>query len=131
MRLSHTKDSLTSLFKEVRVFKVAQQTGVYPYPLGAGSARPNPKKGLSRHRKSFMHRVYGARRGFKGSLEHSLRHSQAHPVLVFEWIRNTLYGHFGGDFGPELGPKLLTVMGAEASSSIFLWWPFCREHVVA
>ena len=23
----------------------SQQTGVYPYPLGAGSARPNPKKG--------------------------------------------------------------------------------------
>ena len=24
---------------------VVQQTGVYPYPLGAGSARPNPKIG--------------------------------------------------------------------------------------
>ena len=24
---------------------VVQQTGVYAYPLGAGSARPNPKKG--------------------------------------------------------------------------------------
>ena len=24
---------------------IGQQTGVYPYPLGAGSARPNPKMG--------------------------------------------------------------------------------------
>ena len=27
-----------------------QQTGVYPYPLGAGSARPNPPKGRSRQK---------------------------------------------------------------------------------
>ena len=25
---------------------IAQQTGLYPYPLGAGSARPNPKRAL-------------------------------------------------------------------------------------
>ena len=42
-----------------------QQTGVCPYPLGAGSARPNPKKGRAgaRDRKPFIHRVYSAQRG--------------------------------------------------------------------
>ena len=43
-----------------------QQTRVYPYPLGAGSARPNPKMGSleSRPRKPFISRVFCAQRGF-------------------------------------------------------------------
>ena len=42
-----------------RVGRFFQQMGVYPYPLGAGSARPNPKKGTP-DRESFKHRVYSA-----------------------------------------------------------------------
>ena len=40
-----------------------QQTRVYPYPLGAGSARPKSKNGRSRPRKPFISRVFCAQRG--------------------------------------------------------------------
>ena len=40
-----------------------QQTRVYPYPLGAGSAKPNPKMGAPRPRKHFISRVFCAQRG--------------------------------------------------------------------
>ena len=50
-----------------------QQTGLYPYPLGAGSAGPNLKKGRYRHRKSFMHRVYSAQRGIETMVSEGAR----------------------------------------------------------
>ena len=42
---------------------IHQQTRVYPYPLVAGSARPNPKMGAPEHRKPFISRVFCAQRG--------------------------------------------------------------------
>ena len=38
----------------------SQQTGVYPIPLGRRVCETKSKKGCSRHRSSFMHRVYSA-----------------------------------------------------------------------
>ena len=39
--------------------------------------------------------------GLKGSLEHSLTHSQAHPAFQGHSL-----GHLGGDFGPFGGGDL-------------------------
>ena len=36
----------------------SQQTRVYPYPLGAGSARPNPKMGAPDPENPFISRVF-------------------------------------------------------------------------
>ena len=47
----------------IRENQAIQQTGVYPYPLGAGSARPNPKMGAPDPEKPFISRVFCAQRG--------------------------------------------------------------------
>ena len=46
--------SAPALYKKTRLF---QQIEVYPYPLGAGSARPNSKEGAQDTEK--IHRAYG------------------------------------------------------------------------
>ena len=43
-----------------------------PLPLGAGSARPNPKKGAP-DRKSFTHRVCSAQRGIETMVSEGTR----------------------------------------------------------
>ena len=59
--------------------KSNQQTGVYPCPLRAGFCETKSKKGRSRHRKSFMHRVYS---GQRGGLRPSSRKGTDHGVEV-------------------------------------------------
>ena len=46
--------------KKEHHLKLSAKRGL-PLPLGRGLARPNPKKGRSRDRKSFVHRVHGDR----------------------------------------------------------------------
>ena len=47
----------------MQVTLLTQQTGVYAPRLGAGSARPNPKKGAPETENPLKHRVYSADHG--------------------------------------------------------------------
>ena len=69
-------------------FSVVQQTGVYPYPLGAGSARPNPKDGAPDTENPFVHRIYCAQRGMETMVsDHGLGRGQLHTwgseIVIF------------------------------------------------
>ena len=45
-RKAATSRTLFDIFRARQNVKNNQQTRVYPYPSGAGSARPNPKMGV-------------------------------------------------------------------------------------
>ena len=50
-----------------------QQTRVYPYPLGAGSARPKSKNERSRPRKPLISSVFCAQRGIETMVSEGAR----------------------------------------------------------
>ena len=50
-----------------------QQTRVYPYPLGAGSARPNPKMGAPDPENPFISSVFYAQRGIETMVSEGAR----------------------------------------------------------
>ena len=53
------------------------QTRVYPYPLGAGSARPNPKMSAPDPENPFIFRVFPAQRGIETMVsDHGLGRGQ-------------------------------------------------------
>ena len=71
---------------------------VYPYPLGARLARPNPKKGAP-DRKSFIHSVYSGQRGIETMVsDHGLGRGQTmgygvDPSLINQEKGSTYHIH--------------------------------------
>ena len=68
--------TLLVTFWSLFLMRSVQQTSVYPYPLGAGSARPNPKMGAP-DPEPFISRAFCAERGIETMVsDHGLGRGQ-------------------------------------------------------